>query len=212
MGLHRMGPPTLLILELKQRLGIADFVETGTYRGDTTEWAAKNFARVVTIELSPEFHRAAQSRFQDRHNVKPLQGDSAAVLAQIVPGLVGLALFWLDAHWSGLDTAGQSAECPLLAEVAAINAARVTHPILVDDARLFCAPPPRPHRAEQWPDLVTTVAALSDGGRRHVVLFEDVFVAVPSAERGFLTNWIQDAAAEPAGKRKAARWWAKLRS
>src|SRR3954463_9288549 len=194
MGLYRMGPPEELILGLKTRLELQDFLETGTYRGDTAAWAAKHFPHVVTIELSPEFHGQAVERFRAQLNVRALNGNSAAVLRNVVPALTGSALFWLDAHWSGLDTAGRDAECPLLEEIGIINAARPTHTVLVDDARLFCAPPPRPHRAEQWPDLATTVNALVAGQRRHVVLFDDVFVAVPHAEREFLTAWLQDQA------------------
>jgi hypothetical protein len=208
-----MGPPEALILALQRQLGLADFVETGTYRGDTTAWAAGHFARVTTIEMSPAYHVAAQARFQAQAGVRALGGNSGIVLRGVVDALTQPALFWLDAHWSGLDTAGREAECPVLAEIASINASPVAHTVLVDDARLFCAPPPRPHRAEQWPGLVTLVEALHHGGRRHVVQYEDVFVAVPSAAREFLTAWLQDEAAgsgPPPPSGRLARWWKKM--
>lgn len=207
-----MGPPEALILALHTRQGYGDFIETGTYRGDTAAWAAGHFSRVTTIELAPAYHAAAQARFQAQPKVRALGGESSAVLRDVVPALTGPALFWLDAHWSGLDTAGRETECPLLAEVAVINAAPDVHTVMVDDARLFYAPPPRPHRAEQWPDLAATVAALQAGGRRHVVLFEDVFVAVPLAEREFLDTWLQDLAAVERAKGRLARWWSKFRA
>src|SRR5882724_7917824 len=144
MGNIRMGPPDTLIAALQARLGFGDFVETGTYRGNTAAWAAGQFTRVTTIELSPAFHAAAQERFRGQPGVRLLRGESSAVLREIVPTLTGPALFWLDAHWSGLDTVGREAECPLLAEIAVINAASPVHTVLVDDARLFSAPPPRP--------------------------------------------------------------------
>lgn len=211
MGLNRMGPPEALILALQQRMGLTEFVETGTYRGDTAAWAAGHFARVTTVELSPAFHTAAQARFRGQPGVRTLQGDSATVLRAVVPALAGPAVFWLDAHWSGLDTAGREAECPLLAEIGLINASPLAHVVLVDDARLFCAPPPRPHRAEQWPDLAATLGVLHDGGRRHVVVTEDVFVAVPSAGRDFLNGWLQDEAATVRAEGAMARWWKKVR-
>ena len=102
-----MGPPEDLILALQARLRLGDFVETGTYRGDTAAWAAEHFARVTTIELSPAYCAAAQTRFRDRPGVRVLGGDSSAVLAATIPALPGPAFFWLDAHWSGLDTAGR---------------------------------------------------------------------------------------------------------
>jgi hypothetical protein len=212
MGQYRMGPPEALILALQRRLGLGDFIETGTYRGDTAAWAAGHFARVTTIELAPAYHAAAQARFRAQPKVRALGGESSAVLREVVPALAGPALFWLDAHWSGLDTAGRDAECPLLAEIALINAAPCVHTVMVDDARLFCSPPPRPHRAEQWPDLTATVAALNSHDRRYVVLFEDALVAVPSAEREFLNTWLQDAHAMARGRSPLVRWWRKLRT
>lgn len=207
-----MGPPEALIMALQARLRLGDFVETGTYRGDTAAWAAGHFARVTTIELSPGYCAAAQARFRDQPNVRVLGGDSSAVLAATIPALTGPAFFWLDAHWSGLDTAGQETECPLCGELALLNATSVTHVVLVDDARLFCAPPRRPHRAELWPDLATTVALLHDRGRRHVVLFEDVLIAVPAAEREFLSGWLQDRITTAGTEGRLARWWRKLRA
>lgn len=203
-----MGPPTDVILALQSRMRLEEFVETGTYRGETTAWAAEHFGRITTIELSPKFHAAAVERFRATPAVRVLNGTSAAVLREVVPALGGPAVFWLDAHWSGLDTAGRETECPLLEEIAIINAAPREHALLVDDARLFCAPPPRPHRAAEWPDLVSTVAALADGGRRYVALFQDVFIAVPNAQRDFLAGWLADfATAARDAEVRREKWW-----
>jgi hypothetical protein len=209
MGAIRMGPPEDLIVALQNHAGIEQFVETGTFRGNTAAWAAGHFREVTTIEMSAAIHAAFRARFASLANVRALHGDSRALLGDIVAGLSQPAIFWLDAHWSGLDTAGVEAECPVLEEIARIDASSQEHVLLVDDARLFCAPPPRPHRAEQWPDLRTVVDVLAAGGRRYVALFEDVFVAVPSKDRQFLSAWLQDrltaAAARPGG-RLAALW------
>lgn len=207
-----MGPPEALILALQEQTGIDDFIETGAYRGDTTAWAAKHFARVTTIELSPELCAAAQERFRAQPTVCVRGGDSRTALGESLRSLAGPAVFWLDAHWSGAGTAGGATECPVLAEIAQINASAHEHFVLVDDARLFCAPPPRPHRADQWPDLATIVEALRQGGRRHVALFEDVFIAVPNGERGFLSAFLQSqaTAAWQAAPRGLGRWWKRM--
>lgn len=212
MGLYRMGPPEALILALQDRLRLEDFVETGTYRGDTAAWAARHFSRVTTIELSGAYAAAAQARFRDQPRVRVLAGESSALLGAIVPSLAGPAFFWLDAHWSGLDTAGRETECPLLGELSLINAAPAPHVVLVDDARLFCSPPMRPHRAELWPDLATTVARLHHEGRRYVALCEDVLIAVPVTERDFLRAWLQDRVTATATEGRLARWWRKFRA
>jgi len=211
MGLFQMGPPAALTLALQRQMGIQDFIETGTFEGHTTAWAAAHFIRVTTIELSPAYHAAAQARFFAQPNVRTMAGDSMAALHAVVPKLQAPAIFWLDAHWSGLDTAGREVECPVLAEIALINASPLAHVVLIDDARLFCAPPPRPHRAEQWPGLATIVAALGQEGRRHVVLFEDVFVAVPTGEREWLAGVLQDMAADTTPRRTGfGKLWRRL--
>ncbi len=212
MAQHRMGPPEALVLALQRQSGFDDFIETGTYRGDTAAWAAQHFARVTTIELGPVYHAAAKARFQAAPNVRLVAGESSAVLREIVPALAKPALFWLDAHWSGLDTAGREIECPMLAEVALINSAPRVHTVMVDDARLFCAPPPRPHRADLWPDLAATVAVLRADGRRYVVLSDDVFVAVPVADRDFMNSWLQAeaTAARARSHGRLGRLWRRI--
>lgn len=204
-----MGPPSGLVLALARSLSISVFVETGTYRGDTAAWAEEHFASVVTIELSPEFHAAASARFRTQPRIRTLQGNSEDVLAQLLPSLNAPAVFWLDAHWSGLDTAGREAECPLLAEIGVINESAYPHVILVDDARLFMAPPPLPHRAEQWPDLEATVRILGQDGRRHVAMVDDVFVAVPMTVKAKLVDWLQNAETAPTVPAPRS-WWRKI--
>jgi hypothetical protein len=211
MALHRMGPPESLIRALHAQTPFCEFVETGTYLGNTAAWAADIFDRVTTIELSAKYHAAALARFQSQQNVRAMRGYSAATLREILPALGSPVLFWLDAHWSGLDTAGHEKECPLLEELAAINASPGAHSVLVDDARLFTMPPPLPHRAEQWPGLRETVEGLSHGSRRHVVLFDDVFVAVPVVLQKFLSTWLQENAAAPTAEFGLQDWWRKLR-
>lgn len=205
-----MGPPPELTLFLQKEGGLADFVETGTFRGDTAAWAAGYYEKVTTIELSPYYHAAALRRFAGGSNVRALRGESSKVLEEIVPALSGPALFWLDAHWSGLDTAGQESECPLLKELEVINRSPGSHVIMVDDARLFCAPPPRPHRADHWPNLAVAVASLQDGARRHVVLFRDVFVAVPRQLKDPLVGWLQDHPTDSGKEGWLKKWWARL--
>jgi len=186
-----MGPSEDLVFALKQKAVADAFVETGTFLGDTAAWASKYFSQVVTIELSPHYYAEAQARFNQTPVVRAMQGESAKVLRELVPTLKGPAFFWLDAHWSGLDTAGREAECPLLEEIGILNESSADHILLVDDARLFCAPPPLPHRIGDWPGLASVTAALHDGGRRYVVLYEDVFVAMPVVHAGYMSEWLQ---------------------
>ena len=191
MGIYTMGPPEGLVRLLRNAYALSDFIETGTYHGATAAWVADFFERVISIELALALHEAASQRFSHKANIDFRLGDTEDVLARLVPGLTKPALFWLDAHWSGGETAGEVHECPLLGEIAAIERSPVEHFFLIDDARFFTSPPPPPHRAEEWPDLAAITKALS-AKPRHITVFRDVIVAVPAAARGLVTTYCRN--------------------
>jgi hypothetical protein len=116
---------------------LATLVETGTYLGDTVEAQRKRFRKVVSIELSPDLCRAAQSRFANMKNVTVLEGDSADLLESVVAQLRGPALFWLDGHYSAGITAQGGLDTPVQRELEIILGSPENHVILVDDARCF---------------------------------------------------------------------------
>jgi hypothetical protein len=194
MGIIRQGPPEHIVLHLAEQYRVPYFVETGTFLGDTAAWAGRHFRRAFTIEAAEPIYRQAVARHAGAENVAFLLGDTRARLAEIVPTLDAPALFWLDAHWSGGQTAGAADECPLLDEIAIVDRMRADSFILIDDARLFLAPPPRPHRAEQWPDLAAVAAGLTERVDRYVVVLEDVIIAAPATLRQDLAGYFQDIA------------------
>ncbi|HEY1922696.1 MAG TPA: hypothetical protein VGG44_08005 [Tepidisphaeraceae bacterium] len=190
MGSVRMGVPTRLVLAIRQYFGANCFIETGTFQAATAAWAAGVFPAVVTIEASEQLHARAVANFGHLKNVRFLRGSSPAVLREITATLPQPAIFWLDAHWSGGATAGQEYECPALDEIRAINIRGENAFILIDDARLFMSPPPLPHKAEQWPDIATVLAALREKNpSRYIVISEDVIIAVPAMAREFLIQY-----------------------
>ena len=191
MALDYRGPVAQLMLALRDRFGLAHFVETGTFEGKTAAWAAGHFDGVTSIELSPELHRRAAARHADLPNVRFVQGHSGERLREVVEGLGGPGLFWLDGHYSGGETAGESDECPVLAEIAAIDASETEHFLFIDDARLFLCPPPAPHRADHWPSLGELVTALQNEREVGIVVLDDVVIRVPGAARAFLTERCQ---------------------
>jgi hypothetical protein len=187
MGSVRMGVPTELVLAIRRQFGADCFLETGTFQGARAVWAAGVFPGVVTIEASGQLHAQAIARFGHLKNVRFVQRSSAALLREIVPTLGRPVIYWLDAHWSGGVTAGQEYECPLLDEIRAIDVSGDDAFILIDDARLFLAPPPLPHKAEQWPDIASVLATLQEKyPTRYIVVSEDVIIAVPAAAREFM--------------------------
>src|SRR5262245_50073632 len=142
MGAIRFGVPKELVLWLRDAFKISVFVETGTNRAETAAWASTHFARVFTIEANEGLHQRAIKTFGDRKNIQFLNGDSRVHINSLLPSLTEPAIFWLDAHWCGEDTFGKTEECPVVGELELLNASEVNHIVLVDDARLFLAPPP----------------------------------------------------------------------
>jgi hypothetical protein len=149
MGAVTFSLDMRLLTALKAELSLNAFVETGTFRGDTIAEVAEYFDEVYSIELSAELSEAASARFATQPRVTILHGSSSQKLAEIRSAFDGKsALFWLDAHWCvASGTAGASSQCPLLDELRAINILNEQSVILIDDARLFLAPPLAPTKS-----------------------------------------------------------------
>jgi len=138
--------PKNFVLTLKNHYRISNFIETGTYKGDTSSWAADYFMKVVTIEASEEFYNASLERFQreKKTNIYLYKGISSDILSDFdkleINYLVEPTIFWLDAHWSRGNTFGKETNHPLLKELSLIRQSKVGHFIFIDDVRLLCHP------------------------------------------------------------------------
>ncbi len=193
MGSITLGPPTGLIQTLKRDFAIPYFVETGTFRGDTAQWASTVFDKVFTVEASPELYEKAKTRLSGTRNVEVILGDSRQVLPEIVHSLDGPAVFWLDAHWSSDNTAGQGNECPILDEIRAVNASVHARFFFIDDARLFLSPPPPPYDCRQWPTIDELKAVIQKHrDALYVVVYQDVVVGVPALARGSVVTYCRE--------------------
>ena len=95
----------------------------------------QNFQKLYSIELSPVFHKEAVKRFRKHDHIEIIFGDSAQYLPKVIDEVNEPALFWLDGHFSGGETA--ESHCPVMDELQAILASQVQHAILIDDARCF---------------------------------------------------------------------------
>ncbi len=128
----------LAILRLQRSRRFRTFVETGTFTGEMVEAMRPYFQRIVSIEMAPEIHQSAVRRFTGDPRVELLLGDSAVVLPRVLGQLYEPALFWLDGHFMGGDTARGQEDSPVRTELAALLSHRVRgHVLLIDDARLF---------------------------------------------------------------------------
>lgn len=186
MGAVDFSVSTALIDILRRALPVEVFVETGTFEGDTVAAVAGRFSEVHSIELSNEYFRRAQERFAENAHVHIHHGDSAHLLGGIRKrvGERG-AIYFLDAHWCvAHETAGEESQCPLLAEVRALHPLGKSSVLLIDDARLFLAPPPKPHEISHWPSLDELMRALRRLSATHeVMVLNDVIAYYPAAIR-----------------------------
>ena len=138
----RMPVPDAVKRTVLKRLALPDsvWVETGTYRGDTTALLSQLARRVISLEPAPELFARAQQRFRHTANVEILNAPSEDALPAVLAGLGGNVCFWLDGHFSGGITHRGPNDTPVLHELAAIEANLPRWPralILVDDVRLF---------------------------------------------------------------------------
>jgi len=124
--------------DILRRFPNTTFVETGTFKCEGVRAALDaGFARVVTIEIAPELHAAAQRRFIGEPRVTALCGSSADLLQPLVNSLTAPATFFLDAHGYAGDGGGGHPS-PLLAELDAIaRGGCQAHTILIDDFQVF---------------------------------------------------------------------------
>ena len=128
----------LVVLRYQRARKLSTFIETGTFTGEMVAAVRPHFHRIVSIELSPEIHRAAVHRFAGDPEIELLAGDSARLLPHVLERLRDPALFWLDGHFMGGSTARGEEDSPVKTELRALLSHPVRgHVVLIDDARLF---------------------------------------------------------------------------
>jgi len=180
MGIVTMGPDFRLIQFIKEKYNVKNFIETGTFYGGTTEWAAPNFEHVHSIEFSEHWYKTTKERLSHLNNVQIHYGDTRSILPKLLEDTES-AVLWLDAHWCSDHSYGEDDQCPLLDELAIINSFTKLQDqlfILIDDARLFLAPPHQPHALKDYPDIVQIINSLTTVPRK-IYVFNDIIIGVP---------------------------------
>ena len=191
MGVINFSIPESLVLNLVKNNNVKNFVETGTYKGNSSFWAAKHFDNVFTIELNKELYEETSSRKDAPKNITFLQGNSKDVLPELVNTLDGQSIFWLDGHWC-MGAGGKEDECPLMNELMAISKTKDSI-ILIDDARCFLGPLPPPHNANDWPRIDEIFSLIRNYFPDYTsTIVEDVIVAVPASVKQNLDDYWQN--------------------
>ncbi len=135
-------PPELVkrvtLAEFGAAFHLDTFIETGTLFGGSLYALKGRFKVLYSIELSPELAEKARLRFRSTQHIHILQGNSGAVLPELLAKVTTPCLFWLDGHYSGGITAQSDLDTPILEELQAIlDHPCKEHVILIDDARMF---------------------------------------------------------------------------
>jgi len=201
VGAVRFGIPEDLASDLVQARGLQAAVETGTYRGDSARFLRSLCPRVWSIEISAALHAAAAAKHAGVPGLELLQGDSAELLPDLLAGIDEPALFWLDGHaMPGVREVGER-QCPVIAEISAINASAHGREacILIDDAVLFLAAPQFGLRPAEWPTMLEIVDLLRTHPDRHVTVLDDVLIAGPPEIRRVVDGWWGRVIAERGG-------------
>lgn len=99
---------------LMRAYGCDGIVETGCFRGDTTEFLSRAYPDlpVLTCDLDHVSAATTRLRLRDRQNVEVYHGDSAELLPHMLRRLKK-PLVYLDAHWN--------TRWPLREELAAVQ-------------------------------------------------------------------------------------------
>ena len=127
-----------VVKEYQKKYGFKTFIETGTFKGDMIKAILPEFDKIISVELGNELYKKAVRRFKNEKKVKIIHGDSGKVLHHIMPEIHEPAIFWLDGHYSGGQTAKGEKECPIFDELEAIlKNNNLNHVLLIDDARHF---------------------------------------------------------------------------
>ncbi len=134
------GPLSLNFLDtLQKTFGAKCFIETGTYFGNTTANAAQKFEKVYTVELSQDLYQKVIEKFKHVHNVHFYQGASETFLAMQLSQIPesDISIVFLDAHYSGANTAKADSNTAINKELLAILNSNRKPVILIDDLRYF---------------------------------------------------------------------------
>ena len=130
----------------------ADWIETGTYLGETSTKLARLFQRQVihTIEPADQLFYFNQTRFKGLNNVLIYHGTSETEFAKVLNKVNGKINCWLDGHFSGDVTFQGDIDSPILHELKLLKDRLDTITemrIFIDDARLFGVDPSYPKKS-----------------------------------------------------------------
>lgn len=115
--------------ELLAKCAFSRILETGSFRGVTTEFMQiSSQLPVSSVEFSPRFHAFAKARIGRNPNIQFHKGDSRRFLTNHFKdsqSRIDRTFIYLDAHWQN--------DLPLKEEIAIIHNSHVPAVVMIDD-------------------------------------------------------------------------------
>ena len=141
-----------------------NFIETGTFYGETIMQMKRYFSNLYTIEIKEEFYKLCVKRYKGS-GINFLLGDSSEVLKNLLPNINGNSIIFLDGHWSAGNTGRGKKDCPLYEELESImKFHKGKCLIIVDDVRLFGMGPNVGNEVCNWEDInVSNILKIAEG-------------------------------------------------
>jgi hypothetical protein len=113
------------------------FVETGTWKGQTTQLVAEmeEFDKVFTVELAKDLYQEVSAQLKDNDKIECIYGNAKEVVAILAEEIQEPVMWYLDAHHiDGTDT---PREMSIFEEFAGIKLRKLPDIVIVDDVHMF---------------------------------------------------------------------------
>ena len=130
-----------------------NFIESGTFLGQTIFPFEPHFNNLYTVEIKEDLYQDVKRRYMG-NKIRFYHGDSGNVFKDIIPEIKGKSIIFLDAHWSCGITGKGEKDVPLYEELESImNYHKDEAVIIIDDVRLFGKGPNKDQYSVDWENI-----------------------------------------------------------